>query len=226
MASDTEFMIPVAKAGGKEVPFDWAAITSGAMKKLVIKAGLTVVGNAKNSKLPTGVKLKEMTPEKRDEAIQVAIDKALENLQGLIDGTFSSTKRGGKAKADKSDRLVAAEALRIARERVRDKIRNTTGAKISHYKASEITTIAREILAMHEDELMTQAREALKKRAEMPLEDNIFAKLHADPTLVAKANEKTAQAKAERDAAKAAKGPASAASVAGRVTPRARPTIQ
>lgn len=118
---------------------------------------------------------------------------------------------GKKVKSDVS-REVMTEALRLAKNLVKDGIK-AAGMKISHVKPTEITTAAKALLA--EDASLTeQAKVNLEERAKTPVKLDIKALIKEDPTLVAKAADAAAKKKKDK--------PLSAAQ-AGKVKPRAKP---
>lgn len=185
--------VPVKKAGAV-LQFDTDKLKGEDMNDVrvhIYMHGLIPLVNARQSNVPTPTAQAKMKPEEVEGHKAEAMKRALENINALYEGKIKATKG---AKASKGDKLVEAEALRMAREQVRDAIKKDKDRKISHYKASEITVIARELLAAS-PELMDEAREALAKRTAKPVSADLLAKLVADPTLVAKDAEKKAATK-------------------------------
>ena len=101
-------------------------------------------------------------------------------------------KFSGKAKATKVSGAVNTEAMRIARNRVKDAIK-ASGKRISHYTAKDISAAAKSLIEA-DPSIIADAEAALAKRSEIPVATDLLAMLKEDPTLVAKAEKKKAEA--------------------------------
>ena len=126
----------------------------------VIREGLKVCLNAKMTKI-TG--LKDAEGEALDKLHADALEVANKNLAALKAGTYKFA--GAKAKKAES-REVQNEAIRLARDIVRDLLR-ANGITISHVPAKDITTAAKNLIETDES-IMAQARENIAKRSEVP----------------------------------------------------------
>jgi hypothetical protein len=94
-------------------------------------------------------------------------------------------KFSGKAKATKVSGAVNTEAMRIARNRVKDAIK-ASGNRISHYTAKQISEAAKGLIEA-DPTILADAEAALAKRSEIPVPTDLMAMLKVDPKLVAKA---------------------------------------
>jgi hypothetical protein len=107
------------------------------------------------------------------------------------------------------------EAMRLARNLVKDAMK-ANKIKISHVKASEITTAAKALMDSDPSILVT-AEANLKAREATPIKINIASLIHVDAGLVAKDAAKKAKEKAEKPLS---------AKQAGKVAPRAKPRVE
>lgn len=108
----------------------------------VIYRGLSDLLNAGMSKIT----VKDLEGAELDKAKQAAFEKAEENLKTLMDGKVKHKgQRGSNASATKHSREVTTEAMRLGRDVIKDQIR-ADGGKPSHYKASDISKWAKELL--------------------------------------------------------------------------------
>jgi hypothetical protein len=144
---------------------------------------------------------------KRKAAIRA---KAEANIEDMYSG---KTKITGQSKAKKAggNKEVVAEAMRLARNLVKDAIKAAKG-KISHYKASEITEGAKQLIAA-DPSILETAKANLEARAATPVKLNVMSVIKADPKLVAEDEAKKAKAKADKPLS---------AKQAGKVAPRAK----
>lgn len=149
-----------------------------------------------------------------DEAVQAEANVlAQKNLDKIYAGDI---KFSGKATAAKVTGIVRTEALRIAKERVKDALR-AAGYKMSNIKASVITDAAKALLS--EDPSIIQAAEqAIEARKAAPMPIDLKSLVHEDEALVAKNAKAAAEKKAERQLSAAQSG-----KVKGR-KPNAKPT--
>lgn len=164
--------------------------------------GLKVIAERAMSKIT-----KEAYPNEAERKAAIKA-KAEANIQDMYDG---KTKITGKAAVKKASGAVMTEAMRLARNLVKDAMK-AAKIKISHVKASEITAAAKELIAS-DPSIVEKAEANLKAREAMPVKINIASLIHVDPELVAK--DEAAKAK------KAADKPLSAKQ-AGKVAPRAK----
>jgi hypothetical protein len=110
------------------------------------------------SKLLPGItKLEGTDAEKAKDAVR---KQARANIQEILKGTI---KLKGARSAVKVDGAVQTEALRMAKDMVKDLIR-ANGQKIGAYKASEITAAAKDVLEANPD-LIKKAEANLAERA-------------------------------------------------------------
>jgi hypothetical protein len=185
--------------------------------KAALEQGFKVIVNGGASKIVA-------PSDKTDEAAmakyhEAAMAKAQERVAAMMAGTLKL----GRASASKGPSgEVMTEARRLARNLVKDAMK-AAGLRVSHYKASEITEAANQMLAdtsPSDDNpkglgpwLIEQATSNIEKRKEKPASAAIISAMKADPALVAKAE-------AEKAAKKTNKVPLSALQ-AGKVAPRA-----
>jgi hypothetical protein len=134
--------------------------------------------------------------------------KALANVQEMYDG---KTKITGAKTAKKASGAVMTEAMRLARNLVKDAMK-ANKIKISTVKASEITKVAKQLLDS-DASIIATAEANIKAREATPIKLDINALIHADPELVKKAEAKAAADKAAKPLSK---------TQAGKVAPRAK----
>lgn len=127
-----------------------------------------------------------------------ALEKAKANWDDMKEGKVRIT--GGKAKP-KGAREINTEAMRLARNAVKDAIKEE-GGKISHYPSSEITALAKEYLEQETDEAKqlwalakTNVEARLKKVKGSTVLKTIAKKAKVDTDLVKKAEAKKAERK-------------------------------
>lgn len=197
--------VPVTKGQGV-VEIDTDALPEAVYAEALLQ-GLKTLLNRGQSKI-TVAELGDKDTVKKEAMIAADKQKA-KILSGDI-------KFSGKAKATKVSGAVNTEAMRIARNRVKDAIK-AAGMKISHVKASEITTAAKELLAQDQS-IVAEAEANLATRSATPLPIDIKSLVKEDPKLVAKA-----EAKKAADAANKPMSAKQAGLVKGR-KPKAQPT--
>lgn len=195
--------IPVVK-GKSAIEVDTDLLNDDVMQEIVTQ-GLKVLLNRGTSKIT-----KETYPDA--EALKsAALAKAAEQLEMLKEGKVKKSKAvGGKVPA-----VVMTEARRIARNMVKDDIKRN-GGKISHYPASEITKAANALIDADKS-IIEMAQQAITAREAAPLAIKVSELIHESPELVAKAEQRKAEAKAN--------APLSAKQ-AGKVAPRKRAAAQ
>lgn len=181
--------IHITKAGKSAFLKVDDALLSDDMLAAVIREGLKACLNAKMTKI-TG--MKDLEGEALAKLQADAMEIAKKNLAALADGTYKFP--GTKAKAT-APREVQNEAIRLAREVVRDALR-AANITISHVPAKDITAAAKALVEQDESYLR-KAEENLAKRKETPSVGIDLAALgiRPDPEKVAKAE----KAKAERN---------------------------
>ncbi|TXH43037.1 MAG: hypothetical protein E6Q97_34840 [Desulfurellales bacterium] len=179
--------VPIVK-GKANIEIDTSLIPDDVFQEIVLQ-GLKVILNRGMSKITTtGLSGKAL-----EDAQVAAMAKAAENVEAVKTGKIKFT---GKAKAKKASGAVNTEAMRIARNLVKDAMK-ANGIKISHVKASEITSAAKQLIEA-DPSIVAQAEEELAKRQAKPIAINIAGLVHTDPELVAKAEAKAAADKAKR----------------------------
>lgn len=99
--------------------------------------------------------VKDLEGAKLDEAKANALAKAKENYESLKAGTIKKSS----AKSDKVSREVNTEALRLARNIIKDAMRREK-IKVSYVEAAEITKMAKAYLASN-PELIEQAKASI-----------------------------------------------------------------
>ncbi len=189
------------KNGAGEVTVDTSRLPDDVYREALMQ-GLKVIAERAMSKIT-----KEAYPNEAERKAAIKA-KAEANIQDMYDG---KTKITGKAAVKKASGAVMTEAMRLARNLVKDAMK-AAKIKISHVKASEITAAAKELIAS-DPSIVEKAEANLKAREAMPVKINIASLIHVDPELVAK--DEAAKAK------KAADKPLSAKQ-AGKVAPRAK----
>ena len=144
--------IPITKAG-KGVTF---SVDTDEINELpaevfarIVEEGMKVLLNSRMSKLEAPSKLEGAALESLKAK---ALELAEKNLSDLKAGKL--VKRSASAKASTVDRAVMTEALRLAKEVVKNEIRKA-GEKPSHYAASQITAMAKEVLEADDSYLVT-----------------------------------------------------------------------
>ena len=189
------------KNGAGEVSVDTAKLPDDVYKEALLQ-GLKVLAERAMSKIT-----KEAYPveDERKAAIKA---KAEANIQDMYDG---KTKLTGQPKSKKASGAVMTEAMRLARNLVKDAMK-ANKIKISTVKASEITAAAKALIEA-DPSIVTTAEANIKARQATPIKIDITKLVHADPELVRKDEEKKAKAKADKPLS---------AKQAGKVAPRAK----
>lgn len=174
--------IPIVK-GKANLEIDTEGLPIEVYKEALIQ-GMKVLLNRGMSKIT-----KETYPNE-EELHTAAMAKAAENLEACKEGKIRFT---GSKSSTKVSGAVKTEAMRLARNIVKDEIKKA-GGKISHYAASDITAAAKELLDAS-PELIEQAKTNLEERAATPIKIAVSA-IPTDPKKVKAAEEKKAKAKA------------------------------
>ncbi len=195
--------IPVTKSKGGYLEVDTDQVPIEVFEEAV-KLGFKDLFNRGASKVTAANFPDE--EERKQEAMVIA----QKQLEAVMSGNIRFS--GGRKKKAGS-RELTTEANRLAKLQIKDAIK-AAGGKIGHYKASEITKLAKALLEGDEGkEIWTMAEENLKKRSQAHVKVDLST-LHTDPELVAKA-----------EAKKVKRTPASAKQ-AGMVQHRARPEVR
>ncbi len=152
------FVIPL-KGGCGHVTLEDADAIPLEMYRYIFQQGLEAIVNSVGmSKLLPGItKLEGTDAEKAKDAVR---KQARANVQDLLKGQI---KLKGARSAVKVDGAVQIEAMRMAKEMVKDLIRHSN-QKIGAYKASEITKAAKDVLEANPD-LIKKAQANLDERA-------------------------------------------------------------
>lgn len=189
------------KNGAGNIEVDTARLPDDVYREVLMQ-GLKVIAERNMSKLT-----KEAYPDETQRKAAI-LEKAQANVQDMYDG---KTKITGAAKVKKASGAVMTEAMRLARNLVKDAMK-ANKIKISTVKSSEITKTAK-LLLEQDPSIMKQAEDNLKQREATPVKIDIKSLIHVDPELVAKAEAKAAAAKKDKPLS---------AKQAGKVAPRAK----
>lgn len=111
-----------------------------------------------NRGMTTGYATTGLKGEALEKVQAAALAKAKENLEKLRAGVLKRTSRS----ADKVPGVVMTEAMRLARAMVKDVLK-AKGVKVSHVEASEITRLAKDVLAAR-PEIIERAKAAIAER--------------------------------------------------------------
>lgn len=205
--SDAPSMVPstlitvALKNGAGIIEVDTALIPEHVYREIFMQ-GLKAVAERAMSKIT-----KEAYPDEAERKAAIKA-KAEANVADMYAGR---TKITGETKVKKASGAVMTEAMRLARNLVKDAMK-ANKIKISHVKASEITTAAKALLDSDPSILVT-AEQNLKAREATPIKIDIAKLVHIDPALKAKDEAAQAKKKAERPLS---------AKQAGKVAPRAK----
>jgi hypothetical protein len=218
MAIDT-FSVPIAKAGKDATITVDVKLLNDEMYALVMAEGLKAILNARmTSKAGPGAVTK-LSGKELEDAQGRAMKIATENLDKLFKGEIKA--KGTKAAKSDLPREVQTEARRIARELVKNVIRDA-GLKPSRVAAKDITSAADAMIAGRDGpDIIAKALENLDSRANLKSTIDVSAFVKEDPKLVAKAAKDAAERKTQLSAKQAglpAKG--------GAIPTRKRPTAE
>lgn len=190
------------KNGAGEVTIDTGKLPEDVYREALMQ-GLKAIAERAMSKIT-----KEAYPDEAQRKAAIKA-KAEANIEDMYSG---KTKITGQAKVKKASGAVMTEAMRLARNLVKDAMK-ANKIKISTVKASEITAAAKTLIES-DPSIMTTAEANLEARAATPVKIDIASLIKADPELVKKAEAKAAAAKANKPLS---------AKQAGKVAPRAKP---
>lgn len=193
------YNVPVTKAKGETVEVDSTQLPDESYRG-IFAAGLKHCVNQGT----TGDKYKKeaFTDAKGnfDEAAYRAavVAKAREQVAKLLSGEF----KFGRAAAAKTDHKLTVEATRLARDVIKQFIKDS-GKRVTSFKASQITAAAKEFLATEEGGyLWEKAKENL---ATVKTPTKFKLTIEEDPELVAKNAEKSKKEKLDISQLSAAK---------------------
>jgi hypothetical protein len=174
------------KNGAGSVQVDTSRLPDDVYREALMQ-GLKVIAERAMSKIT-----KEAYPDdaQRKAAIKA---KAEANVQDMYDG---KTKITGQAKVKKASGAIMTEAMRLARNLVKDAMK-ANKIKISHVKASEITGAAKALIES-DPTILSTAEANLKAREATPIKIDIKALIHEDAGLVQKDEARKAKAKADK----------------------------
>ncbi len=200
-APSTMITIALKNAAGN-IEVDTSKLPDDVYREALMQ-GLKVIAERGMSKLT-----KEAYPDETERKAAIKT-KAEANVQDMYDG---KTKVTGATKVKKASGAAMTEAMRLARNLVKDAMK-ANKIKISTVKASEITKTAR-LLIDQDPSILKTAEANLAAREATPIKIDIKALIKPDAELVAKDDAKKAKAKAEKPLSK---------TQAGKVAPRAKP---
>lgn len=199
---DPEKIISVPlKNGAGTVDVDTRYIPDDVYREALLQ-GLKVLAERAMSKIT-----KEAYPDEAERKAAIKT-KAEANVQDIYSGNVKIT---GQAKTEKVTGKVMTEAMRLARNLVKDAMK-ANKIKISTVKASDITAAAKKFIEA-DPTIIETAKKNLEAREATPTKVDIMALIHVDPALVAKAEAKAAAAKKDKPLS---------AKQAGKVAPRAK----
>ena len=180
-----KLQIPVTKSKGNFIEIDTETDLDDAVFKEVVFQGLKVLLNRGASKIT------KASTKNEDEYKAVALEKAQEQLE-LV--KTSKIKFTGVGKEKKLSGAVNTEAMRLARNLVKDEMKKA-GIKISHVEASEITKAAKEVLASENGaSIIEMAKANLEERSKVPVASTIVSGIKISEKKV-----KAAEAKKAKD---------------------------
>lgn len=211
--NENEIDVPITK-GGQSIKVDLSTFTDD-VYKFIVAEGLKVLANKGMSKILT----KGLEGKALEDAQAAAMTVATKNLDKLAKGEIKVAKSASAAKV--SGKIMTA-AVRLARDVVRNEIRNA-GYAVSAIPAAEVTRLAKNLVA-NDPSYLEQAKavvEAVESKAKIvhtkdeaeaeAIKADAKAKLAAlggvteSPILRAKIEATKAKAKADRKSTLSAK---------------------
>lgn len=151
----TMLSVPIAKAK-QNLEVDSDLITDERTFQEIFMLGLKAVLTRGMTKITTT----GLEGEELDKARTAAFEKAKENLVAVYEGKI----RFMSAKASKTPRAVTTEALRQAREDIKEQMK-ASGIKLRYVKASQVTAMARALIA-DDPSYLENANKVIAERAE------------------------------------------------------------
>ncbi len=193
------FKIPLKGGGELEVQADIIGKLGDTSYDEILFLGLKAA-LSKGLDKAVGV-VKGLSADQLEVAKAKGVEKAKANLEALISGTAKTSKK----KAVKTDRALQSEALRIAREMVRNGL-IAAGEKVSYRPLSEITLAAKALIEANPTILeMAQANMDAAANATKAVSEKL-----AEIVKTVKPSDKLIKAAAEKKAKAAADKPLSA----------------
>lgn len=194
--------------GGGSVDIDTDKLPDAVYQEALAK-GLELLANRKMTKITVA----KLEGEQLAAAQSAAMEQAGKNVEDMYSGNIRKTS----TKSAKTSGAVNTEAMRLARNLVKDAMKRE-GIKVSYVEASEITKAAKALIEA-DPSLIDQAKEAIAAR------DAKASQVGETLVNVAKSVPISAkkQAKAEADAAKKKTEAGLSAKQAGKVAVRAKP---
>lgn len=189
MADDNIMEIVITKAK-RTVSCDTRNIPAEAFADIVYR-GISEILNSGMSKLT----VKDLEGDELEEVRAQIFAKAEENLKALYAGEIKPKGSRGKGKSAKIPQEVKTVAMRLARDLVKDQIR-ADGEKPSHYKPSDITKWAKDLLES-DASLYEMAKAEVDARKAIPVKISLSG-LKPDEKRVAKAEADKAKRKADK----------------------------
>jgi regulator of protease activity HflC (stomatin/prohibitin superfamily) len=177
--------VPVTKGKGV-VEVDTEKLPDDVYTEIVMQGLKTLVNRGM-----TKVTIKDLGSD--DEVRKEAAIIAQKNVDKIYAGDI---KFSGKATKTKVSGVVQTEAMRIAKERVKDALR-ANGYKLSNIKAAQITAAAK-VLLSQDDTIIAQAEAAIEARKAAPMPIDIKSLVQEDAGLAAKNAAEAAEKKADR----------------------------
>lgn len=189
--------IPVKKAPGQFVEFDPNELPLE-MYQQMLEAGAIDFVNRRMTKIKTPKAQSELDEGEREAQQAEAMRIAQENLAAIMANKFNARSKTS-ASANKIPREVNTEAMRLARNTIRDELKRKN-IRISSVKASDITATAKDMLAA-DPSFYEEAKANLEAAKAQPKQVSILTSEKLDslvsPELVKKQAEKAAKAKAQ-----------------------------
>ncbi len=198
-AEATTSLVSVHIAKGKaSLDVDISKLPDDVYNEIIQKGLQSVLGRGMTEIKTAGLEGSEL---------EKAQNAAMEIAQANLDKCYAGEIRLMATKRTKVKGKERTEALRIAKQIVKDQMK-AEGLKVSHYSAKEITLAAEEVLADN-PQILEEAKSAIAKRekeAKEVVKIDLKSKMKADPKKVEAAKKKAAQAKAATAAKQRTKG--------------------
>lgn len=176
--------IPVPKAKGQFVEIDTSALGDEMYAEAVYQGLKQMIGRGFS-------KIGKAQYPVEAELSAAAVAKADDNVKAILASDTKTIKPTGTPKGPKVSGAINTEAMRLARNLVKDQIK-AQGLKISHYEAAEITKAAK-VLIENDPSIVEMATANLAERAkkiEGTAKVDIASIIAASPKLIAAAEAK------------------------------------
>lgn len=184
-APSTIIVVPVVKGKGT-IEIDTSMLPDEVYREALLQ-GLKVLANRGTSKVT------KTTYPVEAELKTKAMEVAEAQKQAMYEGKIKLT--GGAKASGKVTGAVKTEAMRLARNLVKDELKRQK-LKVSHYPASAITAYAKQVLE-NDPELIKMAEKNIADREAKPVNIDVSA-IKPSADLVAKAEAKKAKEKADK----------------------------